>query len=168
MSTGIRSAAPLPWYRHPLVWLIIAFPALSVAGGLATLWIATATFDGLVADDYYRTGLEINRRLERDRAAAALELRAEIDLPAAGGGNVRIVLSGNERFHAPEIVHVRFLHRTRSGMDHESFVYRQEGTVYEGSVPELAAGNWHVLLEADDWRLVQDLRLPGPAGHAGE
>jgi len=29
-----------PWYREPLVWLVIFFPAIAVMGGLITIYLA--------------------------------------------------------------------------------------------------------------------------------
>ena len=58
-----------PWYRHLWPWLIIAPPAASVVAGLAMLWIAIASDDGLVTPDYYKQGIEINERLTRQQAA---------------------------------------------------------------------------------------------------
>lgn len=54
-------AAPAPWWRFGHVWLIISGPAAVVAAGLVTVWIAIDTADGLVAEDYYRKGLEAGR-----------------------------------------------------------------------------------------------------------
>jgi hypothetical protein len=40
-----------PWQRNPWVWLIIAIPALTVAGCLVTVYLALSRPDYLV-DDY--------------------------------------------------------------------------------------------------------------------
>ncbi|HBS13532.1 MAG TPA: hypothetical protein DD977_01210, partial [Alcanivorax sp.] len=55
-----------PWYRHGLVWLVIALPAASVVGGLATLAIAITHADATVADHWYQDGKAINRSLEEE------------------------------------------------------------------------------------------------------
>ena len=39
-----------PWYRNPWVWLIIAIPALTVIGGLFTIYLAISRPDYLVDD----------------------------------------------------------------------------------------------------------------------
>jgi hypothetical protein len=36
---------PTPWYRQPMVWLVIAAPAAAIAAGFATLAIALANPD---------------------------------------------------------------------------------------------------------------------------
>ena len=50
------------------------------------LVLANVTWDGLVADDYYRQGMEINRSLARDTEAARLGPGGCRRLPRAGGG----------------------------------------------------------------------------------
>ena len=57
-----------PWWRHGLVWLVIAGPAAVVAAGVVTTVIAVRGADPVVASDYYRRGIEINRQLARERA----------------------------------------------------------------------------------------------------
>ena len=39
-----------PWYRNPWVWLIIAIPALTVIGGLLTIYLAIANPHIIVSD----------------------------------------------------------------------------------------------------------------------
>jgi hypothetical protein len=65
MNQGFQSA---PWWKHGHVWLLISGPAAVVVAGLLTAWIAVASPDPLVAEDYYRQGLEINKQLARERA----------------------------------------------------------------------------------------------------
>ena len=70
-SAPLRIAPPRsePWWKFGHVWLIISGPAAVVVAGFATLYLAIATPDPVVAEDYYRKGIEINKTLaERDRA----------------------------------------------------------------------------------------------------
>jgi hypothetical protein len=73
-----------PWWKHGHVWLLISGPAAVVVAGFATLYLAIATPDPVVAEDYYRKGLEINKTLaERDRALLpALQGRNHAATPA--------------------------------------------------------------------------------------
>lgn len=153
-----ESGSATPWYRQFYIWLLIAFPALSVAGGLGTLWIAVSSDDGLVVDDYYQRGLEINQTFERDRAAAAHALGAVLQFEE-DRKHLRVVLSADAGFIPPPLLAVSFLHRTRSGHDRGIVIRSSSPMIYEGPAPELAAGNWHVLLEAADWRLLESLTV---------
>ena len=58
-------------------------PAAVVVAGAITTWIAFATADGLVADDYYKHGLAINAVLKREQAAAQRGIEARVE--RAGG-----------------------------------------------------------------------------------
>jgi hypothetical protein len=61
-------SAAKPWYREPWPWLLMAGPAAVIVAGGITTWIAFATFDGLVVEDYYRRGLNINATLACEQA----------------------------------------------------------------------------------------------------
>ena len=72
------------WYREPLVWLLISFPLTAVIAGFFTLYLAIISSDGLVVDDYYHRGKEINKSLARRPCCAAAWSRANdllISLP---------------------------------------------------------------------------------------
>lgn len=57
-----------PWWRHPLMWMVVGGPAVVVVAAMATAWIAVSAPDPVVEPDYYRKGIEINRTLESQRA----------------------------------------------------------------------------------------------------
>ncbi len=63
---------PAPWWKFPLVWMVIAGPAVVILAGIATVWIAVRTPDPVVAEDYYRRGIEINKTLAAEGAKALL------------------------------------------------------------------------------------------------
>lgn len=151
-----ESGPALPWYRHPHVWLLVAFPAVSVLGGIAMLIVALRTDDGLVTDDYYRQGMEINRSLARDRHAEAAGLDATVDLDSTPG-RVRVTLRADAGFRPPPRLRVSFLHPTRSGYDRTVELGAITPLTYEGPAPELHAARWHALLEAGDWRLFETI-----------
>jgi len=63
MQTEKNLELGAPWWKFPLVWMVIAGPAIVVVAGFVTLWLAMRAPDPLVAGDYYRQGLEINKTL---------------------------------------------------------------------------------------------------------
>lgn len=140
------------WYREPLVWLVIMIPGAAVLMGAIMLTLAVSTYDGLVVDDYYKKGLQINRSMERDAMAERHEL-ASVVLLGPQGGAIELLLEGNARFEAPKMVNLRLMHATRSGLDLDLRLRRIAPGRYLASRPELAPGRWHLQLEADDWRL---------------
>jgi uncharacterized protein len=84
MTKETMPAEPAPWWRYGHVWLVIAGPAAVVVAGFVTLWIAVRSPDPVVAADYYRQGIEINRTLERQKALMpAMQGRNHAATPAA-------------------------------------------------------------------------------------
>jgi hypothetical protein len=75
-----------PWWQYGHVWLIISGPAAVVVAGFVTLFIAIRTPDPVIADDYYRRGLNINKTLaaEKDlQLAPAMQARNHVVTPKA-------------------------------------------------------------------------------------
>ena len=79
MSTD--TAAGRPWYREPWPWILMSGPLAVIVAGAFTTWIAFATADGLVAEDYYKQGLGVNRLLAREANAARQGIVAQVALP---------------------------------------------------------------------------------------
>ena len=147
---------PTPWHKERYVWLIIFFPMLAVIGGIITIILAIRSNDGLVVDDYYKQGLEINRTLERDQTAADYSLKADIKFFPARE-EVTIKLTANSEFKYPGQLQVSFLNATRAGMDKTVNLIQTEGHIYRGSLPELSIGKWYVHIEMDDWRIIKQI-----------
>ena len=74
-----------PWWKHGLVWMVFAGPAVVVVAGVATLVLAVRQPDPVLAPDYYRRGIEINKALAAgDKAALpALQGRNHAATPSA-------------------------------------------------------------------------------------
>lgn len=79
-----QSAKAAPWYREPWPWLLMLGPLIVIIAGVITAYLAVVTSDGLVEDDYYKQGLTVNRRTERDQRAAELGVAAEFVLGEEG------------------------------------------------------------------------------------
>jgi len=157
----VSSAVALPWYREPWVWGIIGGPALVVVAGVYTLWLAVASNDGLVADDYYKRGLAINQVFTRERAAEVAGYEARL-MFTADGGRARVLLTGRE---LPAALKLRLVHPTRAGMDYTARLSSAGNGVYEGVVEALGAGRWQVVLEDEQslWRLSGEVSVPAAA-----
>ena len=154
----LKPARPArPWYREYYVWLVLFFPAMAVIGGFHMLYLAISSYDGLVVDDYYKRGLEINRALERDRRAAAYELAADIALNPERA-EITIRLSANANFNHPAHIDVALLHATRAGLDRRLKLRNTQKNIYQGNLPALGPGKWYAHIQQDDWRIIRTLR----------
>ena len=73
-----------PWWRYGHVWLIISGPLAVIVAGFVTVVIAIRVPDPVVAEDYYRRGLDINKTLaaEKDlQLAPAMQSRNHVVTP---------------------------------------------------------------------------------------
>jgi hypothetical protein len=77
----------------------MAGPAVVVVAGFITLWLAISSDDGLVSDDYYKQGLTVNQRLQRDHLAGDLGLHADV---MKSGLGVRLLLAADGDAKLPE------------------------------------------------------------------
>jgi hypothetical protein len=138
------------WYREPWPWLLMAGPAAVLVAGAATTWIAFASADGLVAEDYYKRGLAINRRLAREDAALRLGLSAQIEIDA----KLKVALQGA----APDALLVHLAHATRAGHDLRLRLSPIAPGIYEAQLPALPAGRWRIAIEdpRGTWRIVKE------------
>ena len=139
-----------PWYRIPIVWLVIGIPLLSVVVTLSIVWISIVTFDGLVVDDYYKKGLEINRDLTRDQNARDINLNALVGIEE---GLISLELRADKFNEFPSQLRLGFYHPTLANRDVIVKLERLSAGRYEGSFQELTAGKWRVAIGAEKWRL---------------
>jgi len=153
-------ARPNPWYREPWPWILMAAPAAAVVGGAIMLALAVGSFDGLVAEDYYKQGLAVNQQLARVQKARELGVQGEIDIDTHAGGPVRIALRG--AIAAKDDVTLTLSHPTRAGLDQRVPLTAAGEGAYAGRIAGMAAGRWHVIVEsaAGGWRIQGELQVP--------
>lgn len=146
------------WYREPYVWLVISLPLTAVIGGIITMYLAIESNDGLVVDDYYERGLEVNKVLDRDHKAAQYDLKADLYFDR-NNPVFSIRLKSEKNFILPPEINVSFLHPTRKGLDHHLVLKKDGDDVYRGSNPGLIPGKWYVQIETDEWRLFMNYSM---------
>ena len=149
-----RGHQPEPWYRQFWPWFLIALPGSVVIASFVTLWLAISRPNPMVVDDYARIARSTEQRLERDQAAAALGVHAEIRLIA--GANIVEVRLRPETV-APESLELRLSHPLIEERDQIVNLMRVPG----GWSAELEppAGRWYLQLYPGDrsWRLSGEL-----------
>lgn len=140
-----------PWYKEPWPWILMSGPAAVIVAAALTVWIAIATADGLVADDYYKRGLAVNAVTRREQAAERRGIAAQFERER---GRMRVRLSGD----APDALFLNFVHATRAGHDLRLRLEPAGVGVYEAALPQLAAGRWRLILEdpRGEWRIVRE------------
>jgi hypothetical protein len=152
MSSATTAPVPArPWYREPGPWFVMAGPAIVVVASLFTAWLAWSTDDGVVADDYYKRGLVINKEIQRSRRGEALRLGAVLTVDP--GGAVRVEFSRGSDTAAWPAIRVQFANATRAGLDRTATLTRGADGAYAGRIESPPPGRWLVIVETDAWRM---------------
>ena len=157
----MNSVMNAPWYRQRWPWILMSGPAIVVVAGFYTLFLAIVSNDGLVAEDYYKQGLAIDRVMAKDARAAKLRLAASLRYD----GNrdvVRVTLTPVES--APRALTLRVVHPTRAHEDRVVALASIAAGQYEGSLAEPPVMARELVLEdaAGTWRLVGEWRARSP------
>ncbi len=147
-----------PWYREPWPWFLMSLPATAVIAGLATVWIAVTSADGLVVGDYYKAGLAINQTLARDDTARALALTATLQRE---NDILTLSLAGRLKTY-PDQLTMTMAHPTRQGMDQTLLLSHTGNGHYRALLTAMPDGKWHAMLTdtASTWRLSGVLHTP--------
>lgn len=160
-----------PWYKERWPWILISGPAVVVVAGIVTVWLAIVSNDGLVTDDYYKQGLAVNQRLQRDHVAGSLGLHADV---MRSDMNIRLLIGAVAAAQLPEAIILKLAHPTRAGQDQAVQMIAEGQGFYSGKLAADVSGRWLVSIEdpAGQWRLqgewladsVEPLRLTAKAG----
>ncbi len=158
------ASSPKPesrWYRVPIVWMVIGIPLFSVVFTLSIVWISVKTFDGVVEDDYYRKGLEINRDLARDRYANSINLQA---FGKIIGDKLNVQFESDVGEVWPDRLQLGFYHPTVANRDVILDLRHTSSGQYSASLSALGHGKWNVITGTDAWRLEGTLFHPAAMG----
>lgn len=140
-----------PWYREPWPWLLMSGPAAVIVAGAATMWIAYHSTDGLVAEDYYKQGLAINKVIAKENEAHRLGISASVKLMP---DRLHVDLKGE----APPALFVHLAHATRAGYDMRLRLTPVAPGAYETELSQLPRGRWQVIIEDPRglWRIARE------------
>ena len=138
-------------------WLLGAGPAAVVAASVATAWVAMNKHDTVVAENYYKLGLMVNRTLA-SQAPAPHEPGALIRIESSGAVQVRLI----DALSPP--MHLRLAVRRPGERGETGTIALQPSAAdnWTGTLGDVAGGLRIVSLESDTWRwpVTVVLRLP--------
>lgn len=147
-----------PWYREPMLWLVLGLPAAAVIAGVATLFIAlnNGSSDS-VRDPVQRTAQVQTADITADLAAEQLGLSGVLERTADTGAlALRVDGVALEASRLPLVLS----HPTDAAADLELQLVRHDGR-WIGRLPDPTAKNdWllSVAPEGATWRLRGRLR----------
>ncbi|HTQ00004.1 MAG TPA: FixH family protein [Casimicrobiaceae bacterium] len=162
-SSFRADAAALPWWRQPWPWLLIAGPLIVVFASMASFWIAYKTDDGVVATDYYKRGLLVNRMLPKVPVALP---RLAATVFFGSGGELRV--RPEEGDVRGDVLRVTLTHPASATKETLTLARDADGE-FVGTVHGDRTGLWTISFDSADWPLPTTLlersSRPGPGTH---
>jgi hypothetical protein len=169
-SNTADSTSIAPWYRQAWPWFLIALPGTAVVASITSAVLAIRSDDGVVASDYYKQGMEINRTLGRIDRAAALGLQGAVSVHGVNAGDaVSLRLTGATRLPPEASVTVRLVHPGRSGADRRAVLALRSASddgrsaefvgAWGDAAPVKGEVSWRLVLDGRDWRIEGDASL---------
>ncbi len=152
-----RQTESRSWKQEPLVWLMIGIPLSAVIMGIVMLTLAIQSYSGLVVDDYYKKGKQINRVIARDRFAWELGLDAALSFDQ---GLVEIRFDPSVSHVPGDQIELSLVHATRPGLDQRLLLERRDTRLYRGQLELVGEGRWNVALQTEDWRITGSMQFP--------
>lgn len=152
------------WYKEPWLLLVVGGPLIVVCASIFTGILAWRGSDKVVAEDYYKQGLMINKDLQRDAKARELQLSASIRLDLALNRlkmslaankvlpdtvQVSLASSGGRTSSVTEVIRRLPMKQVRPG--------EYEGDINVASNFSISTVKLlHVKVETTEWRLTGD------------
>jgi len=148
-----------PWYREPMLALVIGLPAAAVVAGFATLGLAMG---GDTGDPRVRRVAQTQTaNLAPDHAAARLALGADLALDGNGAVTLRFVDAAPDE----TLLRLELRHGTDARRDCSARLVHAGDGVFVGRLETVrSAGPYNAELapEDGDWRLVGRLEAQSP------
>lgn len=154
------------WYKEPWMLLVVGGPAIVVIAATITGFIAWRGEDKVIAKDYYKHGLNINKDIYRDAKASEYKMLAKAQLDTVTG-KITLQLEGNAALPSSVLLSTSTASSTSVYEQIQKISLSQvQPGIYEGALKMPSASDsvnlalWHVQIEAADWRLTADWHDP--------
>lgn len=153
-STPTTQTKPQPpWYKQFWPWFIIFFPASAVVAGIATVIIAVQNQDTLVEDNWYKDGLAINQRLDKQNLAIALNISGHVTVNRDNNQLALTVKNVDGLEHS--LIDISFIHPTQPEKDAAFQAFYTPKGFYVAQLPSIPKGYFHLRIGGEniDWQL---------------
>lgn len=148
-----------PWWKEPMVWLIIGLPILAVIASFTSYYFAVREPDPMVKQEYRKEGFApLAPANAANKAAAAMGLTARL---ALRNGQLELGLRGYLAA-PPKQLMLTILHPTQEKQDMHLLLAQTHELSYTAPAPDMGLGKRILLLEPVDrsWRVTGQWMAP--------
>jgi hypothetical protein len=148
-----------PWWKEPMIWLIIGLPTAAVIASFASYFIAAHEPDSMVKSEYRKEGFAVVAPITAaDQTATTLGLTARL---TTREGQLEVALLGNLAA-APKRLTLNIVHPTLENQDLHILLAHSHELSYIAPAPVLGSGKRILVLEPEDraWRITGQWLAP--------
>ncbi len=151
-----------PWYKQFWPWFIIAVPVSSMVMGVIMITLAMDGEDSLVRKNWYKDGMAINQRVDKQNKAKELGIQAYFTLKP-GSQDLLIDMDNLDLANQPELI-VELMHPTLEQRDRSIKLYLTPGQQYYAKLDTLPHGMFYILVKTADspWELEGRINFSNP------
>lgn len=149
-----------PFYKEPLVLLLVVPPIAAIIWGMVMLTLAFNGKDSLVSDSYYKEGVSYTENETLVKNARAFDVSSEVTFSDDG---VELTLKG-EFAVEPHSLQLQLIHPTLEDRDLVIFMQRIGPSQYAGVMEDTLNDKRHIWLASleQQWRIkTTDFVRPG-------
>ena len=152
------------WYKEPWMLVVLGGPLIVVIASLVTFYIAWQGQDQVLSKDYYKQGINIDKKIQQDVNASAYNLSGKLQL-ASATGKVTLNLQGEHEPPASVLLTISSKsHTSNFEANQKTSLSQVAPGIYEGWLKIQTKtennGIWYAKIEAADWRLTADWTNP--------
>jgi hypothetical protein len=148
------------WYKQFWPWFLIILPAIVVVASIATAVIAFRGADTLVADNYYKEGLAINKTVSDIDAAKTANIHGSLVMEK---GTLHLTVNADNAITDNTLL-LGFSHPLDNLQDQTVQLQKTGNGEYSGKMPALGNGKWYISLQSTQterpWRVNITAFLP--------
>jgi uncharacterized protein len=150
MNPATSAPDNLPWWKEPMVWLIIALPVTAVVASFITLSIAIKHADDIVTLGYVKSGMAVTPNAASQQEAARRGLAGALTYKE---GLLTLQLQGDAE--PAEALSLTLAHPTQDSMDIKIPLEQVSQGNYQARIELSGQGKRLLILEpaSQSWRL---------------
>lgn len=142
-----------PWYRQFWPWFLIAIPFSSVVMGVIMINLAMSGKDSLVRQDWYKDGMAINQRMDKQNKAQELGIQATLTLDKESGD--LFLETHNLDLRKDNQLALNLIHPTLEGKDRALTLYLAPDNRFYAKLDFQPQGYYYLLLTptSGEWEI---------------
>lgn len=148
-----------PWYKQFWPWFIIAIPTSSVIVGVVMIVLALQDQGGLVREDWYKEGMAINQRLDKQNRAKSAGIQAFFSYSA--DDNIVSLRVENVDTDKESTLVLDLVHPTLKQRDMSVQLYLTPQKTYFAKLEQIPNGLYYAQLRSDagEWEIDSQLNF---------